>query len=204
MKSHWEEVYRRKPAHEVSWYQAKPALSLRLVENARISRDAAIIDVGGGASGFSAALCEAGYRNLSVLDISANAIARSRQLIKCPDCRVKFFEQDVTNFNPPLYYDLWHDRAVFHFLTARQDRRAYVSVLQRALAPGSHLVMLTFARDGPLKCSGLDVVRYDAERIQTELGSHFQLMEEGTDVHKTPSGGQQKFAYFRFTYRTED
>jgi SAM-dependent methyltransferase len=201
LKNHWESVYRLKPANAVSWYQVMPALSLRLIENTGIGKDAAIIDVGGGVSGLSAALCEAGYRNLSVLDISANALAQAKQMTRQKACDLRVFEADVTEFEPPVSYDLWHDRAVFHFLVDEHDRRAYVSVLKRALAPGSHLVMLTFAKDGPLKCSGLDVMQYNAEGIQAVLGRDFQLVESGTDMHTTPMGAHQKFAFFRFIYQ---
>ena len=200
-KRHWETVYRQKHAEEVSWYQAEPELSLRLIANAALSKDAEIIDVGGGVSRLSARLCARGYQNLSVLDISANALDQSRKLLGTCDCRLRFIEQDITEFEPPGTFDLWHDRAVFHFLTDRKDREAYVSVLERALAPGSHLVILTFAADGPKKCSGLEVTRYGRTEMQAVLGRNFRLEEHGAEMHTTPSGGRQKFAYFRFTYQ---
>lgn len=199
-KSHWEAVYRQKSAEAVSWYQAEPELSLRLIRHAGVHKDAEMIDVGGGASRLAAALCDEGYRKLNVLDISANALDQSMKLVKTDDCRLRLIEQDITEFEPSEKFDLWHDRAVFHFMTDRQDRDAYVSVLERALAPGSHLVMLTFAKDGPEKCSGLSVTRYDAAEMQAVLGDNFRLEEHGTDMHMTPAGGRQKFAYFRFTY----
>lgn len=162
--------------------------------------DAPVIDIGGGASTLVDRLCERGYTNVSVLDLSAAALAHSKHRLAQEGDRVHWYEEDVIRFRPPQRYAVWHDRAVFHFLTSRADREAYVGVLKQALEPGGHLVMLTFAIDGPVRCSGLDIVQYDAEKLSAELGADFELAETGLEVHLTPSGGQQKFAYFRFGY----
>ena len=199
-KQHWEKVYSSKSPFEVSWYEADPELSLRLINDTGVERGAAIIDVGGGASNLVAMLSELGYQDLSVLDISANALAQAKLRMKDADCDVHWYEEDITRFEPPRKFDLWHDRAVFHFLTSQEDRDSYVAVLKKALAPGSHLVIMTFAIDGPVKCSGLDIVQYDSDKMLAALGEHFKLVEEGVEIHTTPAGGQQKFVFFRFKY----
>jgi SAM-dependent methyltransferase len=197
-KIHWENVYREKSPLAVSWYQREPGLSLSLIDRAALPPDAAIIDIGGGASTLVDKLCERGHTNISVLDVSAAALAHSRNRLGDVGGRVHWIEEDVTRFKPPQRYALWHDRAVFHFLTDRVDRRRYIDVLKQALLPGGQLVMLTFAIGGPVKCSGLDIVQYDADKMSVELGSGFELLESGLDVHTTPAGNQQNFAWFRF------
>lgn len=196
-KTHWERVYCGKSPLEVSWYQLKPALSLRLIENSGISRDQAIIDVGGGASVLADHLLKSGYRDVSVLDIAASALASARQRLgKMGEC-VTWHEADITSFAPRRAYRLWHDRAVFHFLTGAADRRKYVAVLKQALPPGGHVVLAAFAIGGPEKCSGLDIVQYDADKLLGELGPEFTLAEQAGELHDTPSGGAQQFSYFR-------
>lgn len=202
-KKHWEKVYSSKSPVEVSWYQSEPVLSLRLIKDAGIDMSAAIIDVGGGASNLVAKLCKSGYSDLSVLDISANALAHAKLRMKGAPCDVQWYEEDVTRFKPPRQFDLWHDRAVFHFLTSPEDRNCYVEVLKKALKPGSHMVIMAFAVDGPAKCSGLDIIQYDSGKMTAALGSDFELAEEGVEMHTTPSGGSQKFAFFRFLYAPE-
>lgn len=199
-KDHWEKVYRDKSPLAVSWYQREPSLSLSLIAGAELPPDAPIIDVGGGASTLVDSLCDAGYRNVSVLDISPSALAHSKHRLGRKATRVHWYEGDATRFKPPHRFALWHDRAVFHFLTSAVDRKNYIEVLRQALQPGGHLVMLTFAIDGPVKCSGLDIVQYDADKMSSELGADFKLVETGHEVHITPAGNQQKFAYFRFLY----
>lgn len=199
-KKHWEQVYGSKSPFEVSWHQAEPVLSLRLIKDAGIESDAAIIDVGGGASNLVDRLCKAGYRDLSVLDISAKALEHVRLRLNDAPCEVQLFEEDITRFKPPRQFELWHDRAVFHFLTSQEDRDCYVEVLKKALKPGSHLVIMAFATGGPLKCSGLDIVQYDTDKLMAALGEDFELVEEGAEVHTTPAGGKQKFAFFRLVY----
>lgn len=197
-KKHWESVYRNKSPFEVSWYQGDPMLSLRLIRDTRLASDAAVIDIGGGASRLVDKLCESGYTRVSVLDISANALAYAKRRLAEKANTVQWYEADVTRFDPPQQFALWHDRAVFHFLISREDRESYIGVLKRALVPGGHLIIMTFAIDGPVKCSGLDIIQYDAEKISAELGAGFKLVETGNEVHLTPAGNPQKFAYFRF------
>lgn len=197
-KEHWEKVYQSKSPEEVSWYQKKPHLSLSLIEHASLPRDAAIIDIGGGASSLVDHLCEMGYGDVSVLEISANALAHSKSRLGLRAEKVQWYEEDVMHFKPGRRFALWHDRAVFHFLTDKDDRERYMHTVQQALEPGGHLIIMTFAIDGPKKCSGLDVIQYDADRLEKEIGSGFELLESGVNVHSTPAGHEQRFAYFHF------
>lgn len=194
---HWENIYRSKSPQKVSWYQENPALSLRLIADADIGLDASIIDVGGGASKLVDELCAAGYSDISVLDISGAALNHAKKRLADKACFVQWLKQDITAFTPPRHYALWHDRAVFHFLTEIEDREKYIAVLKKALKPGGHLIIMAFAIDGPLKCSGLDIVQYDPDKLMNELGAGFELLETGHENHLTPAGSQQKFAYFR-------
>jgi len=200
-KQHWEKVYSNKSPLEVSWYQTEPRLSLELIQATGLDKGAPVIDVGGGASVLVDRLLAAGYRDLSVLDISGQALAHARQRLGEQAARVEWLEADITTFVPPHPYQLWHDRAVFHFLTQADDRRRYVDCLRRALVPGGHLILAAFAVGGPLKCSNLDIVQYDAAKLSAELGPGFRLVEEKGELHDTPSGKQQKFGYYRFLHR---
>lgn len=179
-------------------------MSLQLIRNIRSDLDAPIIDVGGGASALVDRLCNEGYTNVGVLDVSAKALALARDRMAEKACKVEWYEEDVTCFNPPHKFSLWHDRAVFHFLTSRTDRDKYVSVLKHTLEPDGHLIIMAFAIDGPTKCSGLDIVQYDADKLTAVLGSGFQLEETGHEVHITPAGKEQKFAYFCFKRTSVD
>ena len=197
-KAHWENVYHNNSPLKVSWYQKEPVLSLQLIHNAGIALDAPIMDVGGGASLLVDYLCEEGYTNIEVLDIAATALAHAKERLKDKACGVEWHNTDVVNFVPPRNYSLWHDRAVFHFLTEKTDREKYISVVKQALQPGGHLIIMAFAIDGPVRCSGLEIVQYDAEKLMAELGEGFKLVEEGHETHQTPAGSIQKFAYFHF------
>jgi ubiquinone/menaquinone biosynthesis C-methylase UbiE len=197
-KDHWQHVYQTKDPTDVSWFQSQPTLSLRLIGNAGLEKNQGIIDVGGGASVMAGCLLGAGFRHVAVLDISADALKHAKQRLGAKADAVEWLEADVTGFTPPRQYDLWHDRAVFHFLTDKADRRKYVQTLKRTLTPGGHVIIATFAVDGPMKCSGLDVARYDASGICTELGSEFRLVEQVNETHVTPWNTEQKFSYFRF------
>jgi len=203
-KTHWENVYANKSALRVSWYQENPVLSLQLIRNTQLAHNAAMVDVGGGASTLVDRLCEAAYTNVAVLDVSSNALAHTKARLAEKANAVEWFEEDVTSFSPPHRFSLWHDRAVFHFLTAKFDRDKYISVLKQALEPDGHLIIMAFAIDGPVKCSGLDIVQYDVNKLMAELGQGFELVETGYEVHLTPSGGEQKFAYFHFKRVTGD
>ena len=198
-KSHWENVYRTKQPTEVSWYRAHLDLSLKLIEEAAGSRDAHIIDVGGGESTLVDDLLARGYRNLHVLDISATAIAVARKRLGAAADGVDWLCGDVTSFAFALHrYDVWHDRAVFHFLTAEHDRIAYVRQVAHAVRPGGHVIVATFGPEGPTQCSGLNVARYDPEGLQREFGSGFRWVKHCTDLHRTPAGSVQQFIYCRF------
>lgn len=196
-KQHWEDVYGTKSPLNVSWYQDEPRLSLDLIEHTGVGKGAAIIDVGGGASVLVDRLVAAGYAQVTVLDISGKALAWAQERLGRAASKVTWVETDITAFEPPLQFDLWHDRAVFHFLTDAGDRRRYVEALKRGLKPGGHLIMAAFAIGGPLKCSNLDIVQYDAQKLSAELGDAFKLVEEAGEVHITPANKEQKFAYFR-------
>ncbi len=203
-KTHWENVYANSSPLNVSWYQKEPALSLRLIRDTQIALDAAIIDVGGGASILVDRLCDAAYTNIGVLDLSARALAHAKERLADKGCGVDWYEEDVTEFKPPHRFSLWHDRAVFHFLTSRADRVRYVDVLKRALESDGYLIIMAFAIGGPNKCSGLEIVQYDADKLLAELGRGFELLETGHEVHVTPSDNEQKFAYFHFKRVTDE
>ena len=201
-EDHWNAVYREKPADTVSWYQARPATSLDIITRAAPSPDARIIDIGGGASSLVDHLLDAGYRHLSVLDIAESALAAARERIGQRDAKVTWHAENITTWMPTTRYDVWHDRAVFHFLTEATDRRAYRQTLEQALRPGGHAVIATFAMDGPEKCSGLPVQRYDAARLLGEIGQNFELLEQRDESHQTPGGNTQAFGYFLFQRTT--
>ena len=196
-KAHWQKIYHDKSPLDVSWYQKQPELSLQLIHRSLERKDRAIIDVGGGASQLVDCLCNEGYSNLSVLDISAHALDFAKQRLGDLAVKVEWFACDITEFDPPQRYALWHDRAVFHFLTEEPDRNKYVNVLQRALQPGGYLVIAAFAVGGPERCSGLEIVQYDASRLMTVLGDEFNLLDEAHEIHVTPANKEQKFVYFR-------
>jgi hypothetical protein len=195
-EDHWNAVYREKPVDTLSWYQARPATSLDLITRVTSSLDARIIDIGGGASTLVDHLLDAGYRHLSVLDIAEGALAAARERIGQRAVVVAWHAENVTTWTPAVHYDVWHDRAVFHFLTEAADRRAYRQTLLQALVLGGYAVIATFATDGPEKCSGLPVVRYDAAKLRGELGQNFELIEQQEQGHLTPGGNTQSFNYF--------
>lgn len=201
-KEHWNQVYQTKRTNDVSWHQRRPDVSLALITASGVSKDAGVIDVGGGASTLVDFLLGDGYSNLAVLDLSVAALTHSRSRLGARAAGVKWFEADVTSFEPPHRFGLWHDRAVYHFLTAADDRRGYVSTLRRTLQPGGTVIISTFALDGPAKCSGLDVIRYDEQAIRSELGAEFQLQEVRRETHMTPWESEQRFIYFRFEWRS--
>lgn len=198
-REHWNQVYQTKAPEEVSWHQTTPATSLQLIEASGIAKDQGVIDVGGGASGLVDCLLAAGFLRPAVLDISAAALAHARQRLGTRADVVEWMEADVTEFTATRQFALWHDRAVFHFLTDPGDRRKYVAALQRALLPEGHVIIGTFALDGPAKCSGLDVTRYDAAGIAAELGAQFHLCGQRDETHVTPWSTEQRFSFFRFT-----
>ena len=193
--SHWEEVYREKDDAQLSWHQDDPSISLELCDVAGVVSGSSVIDIGGGTSRFAERLIERGLCDVSVLDLSKAALDRSRHQLGPASERIEWIAADVTTWRPDRSYDLWHDRAVFHFLIDADDRTAYRDRLCRCLRPGGHAIIATFALDGPEKCSGLPVVRYDPEGLSEVLGDRFRLVAHRRHAHKTPWGTPQSFQY---------
>ena len=200
-KNHWEKVWSNKRPTETSWYQEIPSVSLAMVERSGLDHEAALIDVGCGASLLVDHLLGAGYRDLTVLDVSRAALAQARQRLAEKAALVDWIESDVRVFQPPRRYALWHDRAVFHFLTKKTWRAQYVKSLERSVKAGGQAIIASFAPGGPRQCSGLDVVQYDAASLQAVLGPAWRLLEEQAELHRTPAGGEQKFGFFHFEHR---
>jgi len=200
-QAHWETVYGTKDPRAVSWYQHEPVISLDLIARTGMSHNGWIIDIGGGASTLVDHLLVKGYPRVAVLDISAGALEHARLRLGESGAGVEWHVCDITRFVPTHRYDLWHDRAAFHFLVDPEDRRRYVEVLSRALEPGGQMIIAAFAIGGPEKCSGLPIVQYDAAKLSAELGDCFQLLEERSESHHKPAGGEQAFNWFRYRYR---
>ena len=193
---HWEDVFAKKNAQQVSWYRPHLDRSLEFIDRSGLSPDAAIIDVGGGASTLVDDLLDRGYRNLTVLDLSERAIAHARSRLGSRAELVTWIVADVTDVRlPEHHYDFWHDRAVFHFLTDEAARQRYVSAVRHALKPGGHIVVATFGPEGPDRCSGLPVVRYSPQAIHDEFGDQFMKVGSDTEIHRTPAGNEQEFVY---------
>lgn len=197
-REHWQDVYKEKGENRVSWFQEQPTISMELIQAVGAKADSALIDIGGGASRLVDQLVQQNYRDLTVLDLSENAIAIAKQRLGPRASMVRWIVADATQWQPGRQYDLWHDRAAFHFLTEAADRRAYVERLAKALRAGGHAIIGTFAVDGPERCSGLPVVRYDAGRLSAELGNGFALIETRRDDHKTPWDAVQHFQFSVF------
>jgi len=196
-RDHWQKVHAASPPESKSWHRAHLDTSLALIGRAGITRAARIIDVGGGASTLVDDLLSAGHRSITVLDISARALDLARLRLGDLGRGVRWMQADIVDASlDEDAYDLWHDRATLHFLDAA-ERQRYVEVLRRALAPGGHVILATFAPDGPERCSGLPVKRGDAEALQRLLGDHFAIREACHETHVTPSGHEQRFAYCR-------
>jgi SAM-dependent methyltransferase len=194
-QAHWQNVYKEKGENQVSWFQERPTISLELIEAAGAKPNSAIIDIGGGASRLVDALIDKGYRDLTVLDLSASAVSIAKIRLGQSAALVKWIVADVTQWEPPSRYDLWHDRAAFHFLTEVSDRTAYIERLKNALPVGGHAIIGTFALDGPERCSGLPVVRYDAAQLALMLTPLFTLVDMRRHEHKTPWGSLQQFQF---------
>jgi 2-polyprenyl-3-methyl-5-hydroxy-6-metoxy-1,4-benzoquinol methylase len=197
-QAHWENVYSTKGENEVSWFQESPAISLDLIKAAGATPDSAIVDIGGGASRLVDRLLKDGFRSVAVLDLSQAALKAARGRIGGDGDKVEWIASDVTTWTPSRRYDIWHDRAAFHFLTDADDRKAYVDRLRTALRPGGQAIIGTFALDGPEKCSGLPVQRYDAASLLRTLGPDFALAEVRTETHTTPWRSTQSFQFVRF------
>jgi SAM-dependent methyltransferase len=199
-QSHWDGVYTLKSETAVSWFQATPAVSLNIIQEEHLPPDAAIMDVGGGASLLVDSLLGEGFNNLSVLDVSARALEMTRARLGGQGKSVQLICADITTWQPASSYRLWHDRAVFHFLTEDQDRQAYIEALRQAVVPGGRVIIASFALDGPEKCSGLPVCRYSHASLAAAMGEGFSLMGGVMEDHATPSGKIQKFQYTILTY----
>lgn len=200
LRSHWDERYRADGPAAVSWYQRRPETSLALIAASGEPLDTGVIDVGGGASTLVDALLEQGHAPLAVLDVSPAALGCSRARLGPAAQSVQWFEADVTSFIPPRRFAIWHDRAVFHFLTSQRDRWRYMATLRRTLHPGGTAIIATFAPEGPSRCSGLHVMQYDEDRILAALGPGFRLAEVRRETHVTPRGREQRFIYFRLRW----
>jgi len=198
MKTHWQKIHTENKPGEVSWHQTLPSVSLRLIQNTKIGKDQRIIDVGGGASTLVDHLLDAGFQKLTVLDISSMSLQRAKERIGERARQVDWVEADVRRYQSKHPFSLWHDRAVFHFLTQESDRQRYRQTLKNTLAPRGHLIIATFAIGGPSKCSGLEIVQYDADTLCKCFGEGFELISAETEVHHTPWDAQQKFIYCHF------
>lgn len=194
---HWDNVYATKRADEVSWFEEAPSLSLALIEAAH-SGHGAVIDIGGGASRLVDALLDEGYAAVTVLDLAAKALEVAKARLGSRANQVNWIVADVTAWQPDRHYDVWHDRAAFHFLNDPADQRAYATTLRAALRPGGIAIIGTFAPDGPERCSGLPVTRHDSGSISAVLGSDFVLIDERRHGHRTPGGIVQKFQFSTF------
>ncbi len=195
-KKHWEHVYSSKPTDAVSWYQEHAEQSLRLIHQTGLPPTASIIDVGGGASTLVDDLLRDGYSSTTVLDLSAAALAAAKSRLGEKASTVTWLVANITEVElPASSYDIWHDRAVFHFLTNEHDRHAYVTAVLRAVKPGGHVIVATFGEDGPQQCSGLPVMRYSPQSLHAEFGEPFTLFKHEQEEHHTPFGTVQKFIY---------
>ncbi len=196
LQTHWEKIYSEKAPDAVSWYRPHLETSLALIEQAAADRYSSVIDVGGGESTLVDDLLACGYENITILDISQTAIDANRKRLGKVSERVHWLIADITKTElEPSAYDVWHDRAVFHFLISPGDRVAYVRQVARALKPGGSVIVSTFGPEGPTKCSGLEVARYDAELLHREFGARFRLLGSSKELHKTPFGTIQQFLY---------
>ena len=192
--NHWDDRYRTVGADQVSWFELEPALSLELLDLAGVTAAAPVIDVGGGASPLAGALVARGHADITVLDLSAEALARARAELTHPDA-VHWVEADLLTWAPTHRYDVWHDRAVFHFLVDPHDRATYLAVLRQALGSNGTVIVATFAADGPTMCSGLPVQRYSTGELVDELGPGFTPVATGRHDHSTPAGDVQPFTW---------
>ena len=196
--SHWENVYTTKTEEEVSWFQENPSTSVDLIRATEVPKNAAIVDIGGGSSRLVDALLQDGYSAITVLDLSEQALATAKARLGNSASSVQWIGADVTEWEPVTIFDVWHDRAAFHFLTDPQDQSAYVARALKALRLGGHLIIGTFALDGPERCSGLPVMRHDASSLGEALGQSFKLVETRFHEHFTPMGRMQRFQFSRF------
>ncbi len=195
-RAHWDNVYANNEPGSVSWFRPHLETSLLLIERAAVERSSSIIDVGGGESTLVDDLLARGYSNITVLDVSETAIEATKRRLGRAAQRVQWWCADITKVSLPAHsFDVWHDRAVFHFLTTAEQRAAYVQQVASAVRPGGHVIVSTFGPAGPTKCSGLEVIRYEASSLHGEFGPRFRLVESSSELHDTPFGTRQQFLY---------
>ena len=197
-QDHWQNVYHTKSEHEVSWFQETPEVSLEMIRSVEVSTGASIIDIGGGSSRLVDCLLDSGFTSISVLDLSENALEASQARLGARSADVDWIVADVTAWQPSRTYDLWHDRAAFHFLTDKGDQAAYAECVHKAVKQGGFVIIGTFAPDGPERCSGMPVVRHDAVSLMNTLGNSFVLLNSLNHNHLTPGGTVQKFQFSLF------
>lgn len=195
VRAHWDDVYRSKRETGVSWFQEKPRHSIELIRNTTPDATSPVIDVGGGASRLADEFLRFGYTDVTVLDVSGSALERSKARLGAAADRAEWIVADVTKWKPLRKWRIWHDRAVFHFLTDAASQDAYLTALEQATEPGAAVIIATFALDGPERCSGLPVQRYSPETLTARLGTSFRLVDLRTESHVTPKGIQQNFQY---------
>jgi len=200
-RRHWEDIYTATGETAVSWYQPHAARSLQLIESASPDRRASVIDIGGGASTLVDDLLAGGFTDIAVLDIAEPALARAKARLGERAARVDWITADITRWKPGRRWDIWHDRAVFHFLTEHAQQEAYIAALAAATRPSATVIIATFALDGPEKCSGLSAQRYSPATLAERLGTNFVLTDGGGEVHRTPADIEQRFSYAVFKRR---
>ena len=195
-KDHWETIYTSKDTHQVGWYQESPVISLKMLDIISATKEQSVLDVGAGASVLSDELIKQGYKDISLLDISEAAFTVVKQRLEKNSDIPAYYVSDITDFDVNRQFDIWHDRAVFHFLTDAEDRKKYIARMDKLLSDNGHAIIGTFSLNGPKQCSGLDIVQYDESKMAVELGAIFNIIETHMDVHITPSGMKQEFMYF--------
>lgn len=198
---HWNEVYNRKGEDQVSWFEPEPTCSLSMLDALGVAPSMSVLDVGGGAARLVDVLVHRGFSDLSVLDVSAEALGIARARLGDADASVKWIETDLLSWRPTRSYDVWHDRAVFHFLTSPADREVYRRLVRQAVPIGGRLVVGTFAANGPEQCSGLPTARYDSEQLLSALGEGLEIAAVAPEEHRTPSGATHAFTWIAATRR---
>jgi len=200
-QAHWDRIYRSRTVDAVSWYQRRPDMSLAMIARSGMPKEASVIDVGGGASTLADELLRLGYDDVTVLDIASAALRQSRERLGAAADRITWIEDDVLAFITPKRYALWHDRAVFHFLVDPAERVRYMHSLNACIQPDAQVIVATFAEDGPERCSGLPVARYDAEALHAAFGAGYELLESAREIHRAPDGAEQRFTWVRLLRR---
>jgi 2-polyprenyl-3-methyl-5-hydroxy-6-metoxy-1,4-benzoquinol methylase len=199
-QTHWQQIYEKKDPDQLTWYQPEATISLELIRQQKLSTESKLVDMGSGCSTLVDGLLASGLRHLTMVDLSSSALKCAQKRLGERSETIQWIAADATTWEPEEEYDLWHDRAVFHFLTTEGQREGYLKALRKGLKPGGRVVLSTFAVGGPEKCSGLPIVQYNAEKVRATFGEDFTLLLERTEEHPTPWGGHQSFAYFVLEY----